>query len=349
MRVKVSETYDLCTTSEKMTLIGIHTPDVNIVSRHWSGLLQNFKKWRPSVCNVTIACASMLPADPLQVGVEAGDIAPEDMFNPILYKAVTNDSFETVVNNCYHPDESYSPSGESVLGHAADVTYDTDVLDSSAYDDFDAYYGILSIPNGWRKALPQQGLRMTGLRPLVHEIVFMYGNVGGYTSTSVDREFNTELSAPVVEVDGTYYGQGVYENVSQLTGDSSSNYPSQVDFATRGIIKGRAKRFPFIPTKHVNDGEVSTMPFPKTYVAAIVMPPSRLHQLYYRMKVEWFIDFAEPWSVANYATPYVLGADGHYLRFTNYDITESTTSKVTTSAMLDTVSASVEKVMDGAS
>ncbi|ADB24814.1 ORF9 [Chimpanzee stool associated circular ssDNA virus] len=89
MFVKVSETYDLSTQTDKMGFVGIHTPEGKLVYNMWSGLFKNFRKFRYASCDVTMACASMLPADPLQIGVEAGDIAPQDMFNPILYKAVS--------------------------------------------------------------------------------------------------------------------------------------------------------------------------------------------------------------------------------------------------------------------
>ena len=101
MFVKVSETYDLSTQTDKMGFVGIHTPEGKLVYNMWSGLFKNFRKFRYASCDVTMACASMLPADPLQIGVEAGDIAPQDMFNPILYKAVSNDSMSTLLNRLY--------------------------------------------------------------------------------------------------------------------------------------------------------------------------------------------------------------------------------------------------------
>ena len=63
--VKVSETYDLSTKTNKMGMLGIHTPDGKLVYSMWRGLFENFRKMRFVSCDVAMACASMLPADPL--------------------------------------------------------------------------------------------------------------------------------------------------------------------------------------------------------------------------------------------------------------------------------------------
>ena len=94
--VTVSETYDLSTKVGKMALLGIHTPQSKIIRQCYPGFLMQYKYVRFASCNVTMACASMLPADPLQIGTETGQISPSDMFNPILYRAVSNDSMSTL-------------------------------------------------------------------------------------------------------------------------------------------------------------------------------------------------------------------------------------------------------------
>ena len=75
--VKVSETYDLSTKIGKMGIVGIHTPDSDLITRHYGGFIQNMKFAKFVKCDVAMACASMLPADPLQIGMEAGSIARE--------------------------------------------------------------------------------------------------------------------------------------------------------------------------------------------------------------------------------------------------------------------------------
>ena len=172
MFVKVSETYDLSTKTNKMGLLGIHTPDGKLVYSMWRGFYENFRKMRFVSCDVAMACASMLPADPLQIGVEAGDIAPQDMFNPILYKACSNDSMSTLLNKIYAGGDIYGDgtwlNKNSVSSeNTPEFTYD----DTRDIDQFAMYYGLLADTDGWKKAMPQAGLEMRNLVPLTFSIV----------------------------------------------------------------------------------------------------------------------------------------------------------------------------------
>lgn len=266
--VPIRETYDLSTKPDKMGMIGVHTPSMDVISRSWSGLVQNHKLFRPHHCNITIACASTLPADPLQVGLaETGQIAPQDMFNPILYTAVSNDSFGTIQTRMYSL--GYFNGTQS-----ASVDYDQDPI-PDAVDNWGVYYSMLS-SDGFRKAMPQSGLRMTGLRPLVHTV---YENIATSRLT------------------------GISDNNRLATWDKSSGdeHATAVNAAT---LKGRPVTLPFIPTMYWVTSEQNTEQFgsttkavpatiPATFVALILMPPSKLSVLYYRMTIEWWIEFTD--------------------------------------------------------
>lgn len=169
--VKVRETYDLHTVKNKMTVIAIHTPKPDIIKANFPGLLMQCKAYRPVSADVRVACASVLPLDPLGVGLEEGSVAPEDVFNPILYKACSNfgmSQIEARINAL-----SGVGSGVDVVGQTANV--DVDTL-TSATDEFPIYYGFLSNAHEWRHANPQSGLEMTGLRPLVYEVLYNIGD-----------------------------------------------------------------------------------------------------------------------------------------------------------------------------
>ena len=175
MYVKVSETYDLSTKPDKMGMLGIHTPDGKLVYSMWPGLYQNFRKMRYASCDVAMACASMLPADPLQIGVEAGDIAPQDMFNPILYKACSNDSMSTIFEShlcrcsqfrCFWVGQNSVTSDNSPEFHYSA---------SQDIDQFAMYYGLLSDTSGWKKAMPQAGLQIKGLVLITWSLLATHG------------------------------------------------------------------------------------------------------------------------------------------------------------------------------
>ena len=155
VQVRISETYDLSTKLNKMGIVGIHTPRGALIDQMWPGLVLQHKKFRFVKCDVAMACASMLPADPLQIGVEAGAIAPQDMFNPILYKAVSNDSMSQVLQ--YIVQAQQTGSGTSATGllqgsvaSVNDPAFKADPEDSVNIDQFGIYYGLLSDTDGWR-------------------------------------------------------------------------------------------------------------------------------------------------------------------------------------------------------
>ena len=190
--VRVSETYDLSTKVGKMGIVAIHTPTGSLIDKMWPGLVLQHKKVRFVKCDVAMACASMLPADPLQIGVEAGSIAPQDMFNPILYKAVSNDSMSNIQSYIQGYGSANIASTVAVnQGSVVDMnepgftkdyqgepTGSLNPGDPVQIDAFSIYYGLLADSDSWKKAMPQSGLTMRGLYPLVYQVVSNYGANG---------------------------------------------------------------------------------------------------------------------------------------------------------------------------
>lgn len=325
--VKVRETYDLKTIRNKMSIIAIHTPGGNIIKKNWPGLLMNCKFYKPVSCDVKLACASVLPVDPLGVGLSEGDVAPEDLFNPILYKACTNESFSLLEARILA--ETYDIVGTEIQGQTARVDAD----DVTPYDDeFGCYYGLLSDSHGWRHAMPQQGLMMTGLRPYVHEVLASFG---GAVSTPNPDTPAVGTRVPITNGD--------------TTDDTALVQPR--------FMRGNAKPMPRMPTTafapasvtvqpgfSVSNGNAEqVVPECRTLVACIVMPPSRLHELFYRMVVEWTIEFSEirPISeIGKYDSLQLVGNDTH---FQSYNFSESKT--LTSEQNLASANVDIDKVM----
>lgn len=272
INVQVSETYDLSTKVGKLALLGIHTPTADIVKKCWPGLLMQCKYVRPISCDVVMACASMLPADPLQVGTETGQVSPADMFNPIIYKAVSNDAMNTIEGRIHSMEDSnygvtFGPSVKSNNNSVTDA------------DNTQVYYGLLSDRHGWRHAMPQQGLEMHDLRPLVYSYLQAVG-----------------IEGPNPTEDHVRYPNGKIDN--NLQDITVSNYP--------GHFRGNPQPMPRIPctqftTTRANAGfsnaisdqtECGLVGVPPIYVAAIVMPPAKLTTMYYRLHVTWTLEFS---------------------------------------------------------
>lgn len=270
--VRITETYDMKTTVNKVGIVGIHTPQVTQLRKLYPGLLKNHRFFRFVKCDVVGACASVLPADPLQVGVESGKVAPEDMFNPILYKAVTNTSFDTLIARI----RSLSDVSALASVEAGDL-FDEAV--PSSYD-FNVYYALLSEKGKWRKAMPQSGFVIKGLVPLAHTLVSTFGNVGANmgNDTALADDGETPISVPDMNIP-----------------DVNDTFGLDADGSKSVYFRGKTVKMPRFPC-HVKMESTAEIPYPAvptTQVLALILPPARLHEFWYRMRVTWTIRFED--------------------------------------------------------
>lgn len=280
--ITISETYDLATTKGRIGLLGIHTPGIEILKKLYPGFLLNYSRMKVESADVAVACASLLPADPLQVGTETGDIAPQDLFNPILYRAVSSDSFNTILNRVYGLPNFFVNDGSLAGNNVAGYDPFPSLSDSNEED---LYYGLLS-ESGWRKAMPQQGLQMRNLVPIVYQLINNYGNT---------RIESTSASSAIQDI-----------NAVNDSGNGSNT-------ALATTMRGPSMHLPAFPTmKGMTTSTASSSgwsipvgtaaPIPKTFVAAIVLPPSKLHRMYFRMTIRWRITFYDVISIVERGT-----------------------------------------------
>nr|QCC72660.1 capsid protein [Cressdnaviricota sp.] len=323
--VKVSETYDLSTKIGKMGIVGIHTPDSDLITRHYGGFIQNMKFAKFVKCDVAMACASMLPADPLQIGMEAGSIAPQDMFNPILYTAVSNDSMSNILGFIQGQDDSIKSLVKNSIVDIQDGAFKNS--DNAAVDQFNMYYALLSDADGWRKAMPQAGLEMRGLVPVVF---------GVSANTGMLPALNSAQNSPAVP--GVKDGAPSAQTVEFIRGPSMRmpHFPTH-RFATT------AQKDVFLANDVCIESQLRNPP--TAYVAIVVLPPAKQNQLYYRLKVTWTIEFSSPRSMTEVLSWRALANLGEQSYGTDY-ATQSKAMAVTTD-MVDTQGADINKIMEG--
>lgn len=332
--VKVSETYDLSTKVGKMGIIGIHTPFSDLITRHYAGLVQNFKYARFVSCDVAMACASMLPADPLQIGVEAGSIAPQDMFNPILYRAVSNESMNNILGFIGSKGRLNATMSKGSVVDINDAVFNSG---ETVLDQFSMYYGLLSNTEGWRKAMPQAGLTMTGLYPMVYQLL-------ASTAQTPPGGINLDFSSPD------------FANGGLAVPSSDTNIVTKNSVA---VMRGNGMRMPRFPTiTYTNVGTRDTELGPSTnvtsnlsdnsfdaYVAMIILPPAKLNQLFYRLKVTWTIAFEGLRSITDISRWNALADIGNESYGTDYASQSKSMSSI--NGMVDASDADVTKIMDG--
>lgn len=355
--VRISETYDLSTKVGKMGIVGIHTPTGSLIDKMWPGLVLQYKKMRFAKCDVAMACASMLPADPLQIGVEAGSIAPQDMFNPILYKAVSNDSMSNILaylmGAAADPDFAY-PNVDK--GSIVDVN-DSDFSNTgnapgsepvTHYDQFKMYYGLLADADNWRKAMPQSGLTMSNLYPLVYQVIHPYGQNSLLTTNAIDYAGGLQKQTSYLKA-GQVAVPTEHKDVNGYAPLSGADWN----------LRGPAMRMPAFDTKYFkqtasanivpsgNGALVAsgTSAIPPAYVGLIVLPPAKLNQLYYRLKVTWSIEFTGLHSMADIGAWDTVEAIGGLAFGTDY--ADQSAKMTANTAMVDTSGADIQKIMEG--
>lgn len=341
--VTISETYDLSTKVNKMSLVAIHTPKRDIIQRLYPGLCMNYKYCHIDGIDVGLASASVLPASPDQLGLDVDDIAPQDMFNPILYKAVSNDSFSTLDARIQMIARGSIDPAVVTSGQMADIAKD-DITGQT--DDFGVYYSLLSTPDGFKTAHPQRGLSMRNLVPLVFE---KYYNIG--------------------ENAGVYQNVGSVPALGAGSGTSGSR-PVTVQSATVYEMRGRPHRMPRFNTTYItatagddintavqgvrDSGMVDSPKNVQAYMPAILpvmcgvilLPPAKRTLMFYRLHVRVRITFSEVRPITDVTS--FAGMDTNIEPVAYHtDYANQSKDMDKTTDLVDVKDADLEKIMEG--
>lgn len=290
--VTVSETYDVKTKVDKMTLLGIHTPKKELIQKTYPGLAMNCKYFRIDHVDVDIAAVSTLPLNPKQIGLDAeSQVAPQDMLNPILYKAVSNDSWSTLEARLMGM--NHETSASITRGNMAEL--ENDGVTGLA-DEHGIYYALLSNRDGFRMAGVQQGLTIHGLKPLVFDAWYNTGENGRFGADQYQALFTaTDIQADADPTSdnltlGTMSVRAMRGrahrmpkiNTTYLTGVEPHSVPAveNTDFVRNGMGDGTPANF----QKEMPD-------VPPVMLAAVVMPPMTNTPMWFRMVVRAYIEF----------------------------------------------------------
>ncbi|AJD07510.1 putative capsid protein [Odonata-associated circular virus 5] len=190
------EIIDLNTVTDKVSVLGIHTPVTDTPYTFLKPFFDAFQKYHYDGCSLTMVPAARLPADPSQVSYESGEqpIDPRDLLNPILWHGAHGESLGAVLNQFYDASGSTSDIGREFFdsGEVSRASL-TQVGNDALYESL--YYRALT-DNSWRKAHPQTGLRVKGLHPLVYSVgtdAQYLNNPTGTTTPQVPRSANSPL------------------------------------------------------------------------------------------------------------------------------------------------------------
>lgn len=206
------EIIDLHTETDRVSVIGIHTPTNRQPYDMLKGFFDLYQKFHYDGCSLALVPAARLPADPSQVSYGAGQppIDPRDMLNPILWHGCHGESLGAVLNQFYSADSGTSDISRRWSASVEENMPSTGQVGNKAI--FETLYYRALVDNTWQKAHPQRGFRKSGLRPLVY-------------SVATDRQYiNSDSGTIAPRVPGVYnLAQSPSENNGNLSINTSGN------------------------------------------------------------------------------------------------------------------------------
>uniref|UniRef100_A0AAU6S500 Capsid protein n=1 Tax=Myotis mistacinus feces associated smacovirus 1 TaxID=3139999 RepID=A0AAU6S500_9VIRU len=174
------EVIDLHTESDRVTVIGIHTPTGDTPRRMAPGLFSQFKKFRYLGCSVMMVPAATLPVDPLGVSYESGEVPhidPRDMLNPILFHGCHGNDLGNILNRIYSANSVEGSDLSQILGTDSTTLWSmfnseegTGTIPDPGLSLLEALYYRALTDRTWQKANIQRGFKKRGLHPRVYTL-----------------------------------------------------------------------------------------------------------------------------------------------------------------------------------
>nr|WCD56389.1 MAG: capsid protein [Smacoviridae sp.] len=283
VKAQYNEVYDLGTKDGRLTIIGIHTPVGQAPRKMLSGFFDQFRKYRYLGCSLRLVPCATLPADPLAVGYEAGElqIDPREMVNPILFHGAHGTSLNMVL------DQIYKNSGLAYDGHSINILEngmsDSEVLKYAE----STYYAGLSDPT-FKKFGIQSGVTLKHLHPLVHRAVFA-------------KAINPNEEQPITGafINGTGQKDTV-QSVNDVVWSGSGAVPGSnlADAEANSMFSDGVKSLGWLPTRSFwKKGKATSTPtpnfsyLPKLFMGVLILPPSYKVEQYFRMVITHYFEF----------------------------------------------------------
>lgn len=335
--VSVSETYDLHTEVDKMTVIGIHTPTKELIQKTYPGLCMNSKYFRIDHVDFMLSTAQTLPLGVDQIGLDQNKIHPQDMMNPILYKAVSNDSWSTLEARLMGMDVQrvgFNLKGSMALVNDESVT--------GLADEHGVYYSLLANRDGFKTAHPQQGLTMKGLVPLVFDAWYSHGE-------NVDHDTNSAMGI-IEDNQGNLLPGSIparsFRGRPHPMPKMNTTYLTDLMNSTPGASGGKLDN-------GMGDGtplnsQIRMPNIDPIMLGCVVLPPvsATTGIIYYRMVCRAFIEFSEVRPIQEIASFAQMNSNYASLVY-HTDYGEQSKSMDQTTDLVDIKNGSIEKIMEG--
>lgn len=325
-KAKYQEIYDVNTVSNKVSIIGIHTPVGAKPRQMLAGFFTQFRKYKYTGCSVVATPAQRLGLNLAQISTSAGQstVNPKDVFNPILVRGCHGDNLNAALNSIYKGSFTDEGSSLGLDSHSKGSTAPT----SMTWEQM--YYRMLQDPS-FKKFNTSSGLKLSGLHPLV---------------------YNVASNMQIMPNESTY-GANVGKMVRDLDDNSPIGFEPAIGAGISGagqpvypqFMTNRLQSLGWLDTRQVinSDGSSATPGYtvlPKIFMACIVLPAALSDSVVTSMRfvVTHYFEFKE------FNTSLTLEGASEY-----YDWLTVVSSKMNPNDTLDTnaLEDSVEIVSDG--
>lgn len=356
VKASFQEIYDVSTKPGSATIIGVHTPTTTRVHGFLHGYFEMYRKFKYLGCSIVAVPMPTLPADPLQVSYEAGEVGidPRDMLNPILHRCIHGDSLGNSLENIFNLDID-----KEIYDSLDKIDYDPEQYPDVANQVESMYYAGL-VSQQWKKAHVQRGFRRSGIKPMFYQMgtnkqlmpwtdenLKNYVNEGGHMSIgNKDVQIRTH--------EGNLGNVDIVED-KNLTSTIQVNYPHDDDghFTIPQFFAGGLKRLGWLDTlqtgtRSVTVGDVTQLTtgswwtlLPKLNMYMMILPPSYKVRMSLRIIVKHYYAFREFRSMRTPLAMDTYGAYGYH------DLGIDGTSAAAAQDTLTLLGAEAELVTDG--
>lgn len=327
-KASYQEIYDVNTVSNKVSIIGIHTPTGSKPRAMLSGMFTQFRKYKYLGCSVVGTPAQRLGLNLAQLSTEAGASAvnPKDVFNPALVRGCHGDNLNSALNSIYKG--SFQNEGSSM----GKDDFSDNVVPSGNLNWEQMYYRMLQDPS-FKKFNLSSGIKLTGLHPMVYNVASNRQIIPNEKASGVGQ----------IVLDGGESATLAFE--TSMAGMVPNGVGGQVA-NTPAFMTNRLQSLGWIDTRQVLNsalGSEDTQPgysvLPKIFMACIILPMAKSDSVVTSMRFVITHHFA----FKEFNTSLTLEGASEY-----YDwLTTQTTKNDTLQVQSDPSIKNVELVSDG--
>jgi hypothetical protein len=344
------EILDVNTVKGNVTVIGIHTPTGNTPVRRLSGFFSQFRKFRYKGCSVQVVPAATLPADPLQVGFEAGEntIDMRDMLNPILFHGTHGESLQIAWNNIFvnpnrydsYPNPNYNGYIEGAAFDATDLEFGNTTLSTIETQ----YYQAIT-DRSWRKFGIQSTFKLPFMSPRVWKASTIYPILqnGGLEEGSMNTGPNyAGGTLPLGSIFDSGNGKGLSQEIDEAQHVLDQKWMSS---GTTPLGWLPTVTFPNVKSSTQVTPAPATV-LPKIFMGILVLPPSYLQELYFRVIVTHYYEF-KGFTASLAPAPALPGPKGAYENAVKTTASTQSDNVEVADATLESPTANIVRVSDG--